>query len=110
MQEYRPDGSIIGVPALHIDHSVTTVLMEPGFDHPELVNLSLETDNDRQLWMIAQLLPDEHLIYAIGLQQLEQIVQVHAGGTKPAWVDSDDPEFTKALARYFNCGMGEPTG
>lgn len=104
----QPDRTVIAVPAEHIDRSVTTVGMEPGFDDPEFVDLTLSTDNDRQLAMIARGLGDDHRKYAVGVQQLEQIVGTHAGGLKPAWVDSDDAEFALALGDYFDCAVGEP--
>jgi hypothetical protein len=96
-------------PAPHLNQSVTSIVMEPGFDDPEIVASAVSTDNDRTLLLISRTLDDAHKKYAIGIQQLEQIVGVHAGGTKPAWVDSSDPEFAKALGTYFNCAVGEPT-
>lgn len=105
----QPDNTVIAVPAQHLNQSVTTIVMEPDFDNAEAVDLALSTDNDRQLSMIANAIDDEHRKYVIGVQQLEQIVGTHAGGLKPAWVDSDDADFAAALGEYFNCAVGEPT-
>jgi hypothetical protein len=33
---------------------------------------------------------------------------VHSAGAAPDWVDSDDEEFAKALAKHFDCPVGEP--
>jgi hypothetical protein len=109
MLETQPGGGVIAVPAQHINQSVTTVGMEPGFDDPEFVDLTLSTDNDRQLTMIARGIGDENRRYAIGVQQMEQIVGTHSGGSKPAWVDSDDADYAKVLGDYFGCPVGEPT-
>src|SRR5947209_5112644 len=94
------------VPAEHFNQSITTIGMEPDFDHPDRVAHTLSTDNDRHLTLIAGVVPHD---YAIGVQQLEQITGVHAGGIKPAWVDSDDKDFAQALGAYFKCPVGEPT-
>jgi hypothetical protein len=98
----------VGSDAAHLSQSVTRAEMWVGFDDPENVSASLSTGNDRMLSMIARGLDDAHSQYAIGINELEQIIAVHAGGAKPDWVSSSDPEFANALAAHFGCPVGEP--
>lgn len=94
--------------APHLSQSVTAVEMREGFDDPAHVELTLSTENDRQLSNLAKALPDEHRPYAIGCYELDQIVEAHTGGQRPDWVTSDDPAFAAALSHYFRCPTGEP--
>lgn len=95
-------------PAPHLNQSVTAINMRPDFADADVVELTLSTDNDRQLINVARVLGDEHRVYAVGVHELDQIVGVHAGGARPAWVTSTDPAFEAALAVYFGCPRGEP--
>lgn len=97
-----------GAPAKHLQQSTTRMEMQMDFADPEHVRLALSTDNDRQLANIARALPDEHRIYSIGVQHVEQVVDVHAGGAKPAWVTSTDPAFAKAIGEYYGIPYGAP--
>lgn len=100
----------VGVPAEHINQSVTRVVMRPGFDDIEEVDLALSTSNDRMLVMISRSLGKEFRKYSIGVLEVEQLLSVHSGGEAPAYVASeDDPEFAAALAKHFDCPVGEPT-
>lgn len=99
----------VSVAAEHVNQSVTSVGMREDFDNPEVANLALSTNNDRMLSMIGRELGDDLRRYAIGVNEIEQIMGVHAGGAGPDWVDSDDPEFAKAIAKHFGCPIGEPT-
>jgi len=104
-------GEMVGaqtVPAEHINQSVTRVEMQPDFADEEFVNLSLSTDNDRHLANIANGLKGNER-YAVGIQHLEQIMDVHAGGAKPEWVSSDDKDFEAAISSYYGIRVGEPT-
>lgn len=97
------------VPAKHLNQSITTVGMRPDFDDPEEVERALSTPNDRLLMMIARQLGPDMQLYAVGVAELEQIMQVHSGGTAPTWVACpDDPEFEAAIAQHFECARGEP--
>lgn len=96
-------------PAEHINQSVTRVEMRPGFDDSDHVTLSLSTDNDRILKMIARTLPDELKGYAVGVAEIESLMATHSGGAAPTWVTSDDPKFAQALGDYYGCMVGEPT-
>jgi hypothetical protein len=98
----------VGVPAEHIDQSVTRVEMWVGYDDPEFVNHTLSTDNDRILSMIARSLSDEDKKYAIGISEIEQVWSVHSSTSKPNWVDSNDKEFARVLSQHFGCALGEP--
>jgi len=104
MQVTQPDGTTISVPAGHINQSETRVDMWEGFDDPDENELALSTSNDRHLSLIGrQLDASEHPTnYAIGINEVEQIVSVHTAGQAPDWVYSDDPEFAAALGAYFN--------
>ncbi len=97
-----------GAPAEHIKQSVTRVEMQPDFADREHVDLAASTDNDRQLTNIHRALPDEHKRYAIGIQHVEQIMDVHSGGVKPSWVQSADRGFAEAVAAYYNIPVGQP--
>ena len=97
-----------GVAAEHLQQSVTRVEMQPGFDDPEFVKLTLSTDNDRVLANIAGILGEPLNRYAVGIAQLDQIMDVHAGGAKPDWVSSEDKDFEAAISTYYHCAVGEP--
>jgi hypothetical protein len=90
----------------HIYQSVTRIEMWEGFDDEEFVNHSLSTDNDRILMLVSKAV--SNVKYAVGVHELEQIVNEHAGGVKPAWVRSSDPVFAAVLAKYYDCPQGEP--
>ena len=96
------------VPAEHLNQSVTRIQLWEGFDDEENVALALSTNNDRMLSMIARQLGDANERYAIGVNEIEQIMAVHSGGDAPKWVSSDDTVFEAALADYFDCLAGEP--
>jgi hypothetical protein len=112
MQVLRPIGEgktkQVSEPAEHLNQSVTTVDFVPEALDSELVRHALSTDNDRTLVLIAKSLPDEDKDYAVAIYEAEQILDVHASGHKPAWVDSSDTGLAKALATYFDCAVGEP--
>lgn len=93
----------VQIPARHLKQTTTVGTMRPDFDDREHVELTLSTDNDRQLTMIAERLGAEHQLYAVGVYECEQGVGVHHGGAKPDWVWSSDPAFAKALAFHFGC-------
>lgn len=99
----------VSVPAEHLNQSVTTIHPAEGFDSLEEVELALSTSNDRMLSMIGRELGPTLRRYAIGVNEVEQILGVHSGGEAPAWVTSDDADFAKALAKHFDCPIGEPT-
>lgn len=104
MQVKGPDGKQISAPAAHLPNgSSTHVEMRPGFDDPEHVTLSLSTNNDRLLSLIAGALGDEHRSYAVGVREIEDVLGVHSAGVKPSWVASNDPAFAAALAAHFGC-------
>jgi hypothetical protein len=98
----------VSVPAEHLNQSVTRVEFWDGIDNPEFVELSLSTNNDRVLSMIARGLGKDHTRYAVACAEAEQIIAVHANGTSPAWVASDDEALEAALAKHFDCPRGEP--
>lgn len=108
MQVTQEDGSHVSVAAPHLNQSTTSVEMWDGFDDAEFVDLTLSTGNDRMLSMIARELGDAKK-YAVGVNELEQIVAVHTGGAAPRWIVSSDPEFQAVLADHFKCAQGEPT-
>lgn len=100
----------ISVPAAHLNQSVTRVDMRDGFDDSVNVALALSTGNDRLLTMIARGLDADHQIYAVGVLEIEQLMQTHSAGDAPSWVSCpDDPDFEAALAAHFGCPVGEPT-
>jgi hypothetical protein len=106
------DGTLVSRvqrPAKHINQSVTSVSLWPGIDDPDFVERALSTDNDRLLSMLAKTVSPEHRNHTIALHEVEQIVQTHAGGAKPAWVASSDSSLQAALAKHFDCPQGEPT-
>lgn len=108
-----PDGNPVfgnvGVLAKHMQQSVTTVEMWPGFDAAETVENATSTDNDRILSMIHRALPDQFKKFAVGIHELEQIFSVHSAHSKPAWVTSNDPEFAEAIGHHFGIPVGEST-
>lgn len=97
------------IDAPHLKQSETSVSMWDGFDDPDFVQLSLSTDNDRMLSLIARSLPEEDQIYAVGINELEQIWSVHSPSAKPAWVDCDDAQFARVISEHFDCPVGRPT-
>jgi hypothetical protein len=97
------------VPAEHIDQSVTRVEFWDGVDDPDFVDLALSTNNDRVLTMVARGLGKEHRRYAVAVLECEQLLSVHSGGIAPAWVDGDDAALVKAIAKHFDCPVGEPS-
>lgn len=110
LDEYgAPTGEQYGVPAKHLNQTVTTVDMRPGFDNAEDVGLALSTDNDRMLSMIGRQLAGEDKRYAVGILEVEQIMAVHSAGAAPTWVDCDDADFARVLAEFYDCHLGEPT-
>jgi hypothetical protein len=117
MQVRRPvvqDGEVVGheqvsVDAPHLNQSVTRVEMRDGWNDPDHVELTLSTDNDRMLAMIARALGPDNREYAVGVYECEQVMAVHAAGAAPSWVACDDDGFAAALAKHFGCPVGEPT-
>lgn len=107
MQERRDDGTLQSVSAKHINQSVTRVEHWEGFDDPEAVAHTLSTENDRILAMIGRSLADEDKKYAVGINEMEQIIGVHTGGAAPTWVACDDADYQRVLAKHFNCAEGE---
>lgn len=99
----------VSIAAEHINQSVTSIGMREDFDDYEVNELALSTNNDRMLSMIGRTLPEGLRHYAIGVNEIEQIMGIHAGGAGPDWIWSDDSEFAKALAKHFDCPIGEPT-
>ena len=109
VDEYgAPTGGQLAVPAPHLNQSVTTVEMRPGFDAADEVSLALSTDNDRMLTLIGRTLGTDQR-YAVGVLELEQVLATHAAGAAPSWVDSEDAGFAAAVAKHFDCYLGEPT-
>lgn len=108
----QPDGSTqvstISVPAEHINQSVTTVDLWPGFDDPEQVAHTLSTDNDRMLLLIAKSLAADDKHYTVGVSEMEQLVGIHTPGVKPDWIASSDPDLQRVLCEHFDCPAGEP--
>ena len=106
----NPQMTVDGVrrPAEHLNQSVTSGQFWDGVDDAAFAEHTLSTDNDRLLSMIGRTLAPEHRQYAVALNELEQIVQEHAGGTKPTWFTSNDPNFTAAAAKHFDCLAAEP--
>lgn len=92
----------------HLDQSVTRVELWPGIDDPDMVEIALSTDNERDLVNRARALADEHRRYAIAVHEVEEILKVHSAGVKPDWVSSNDPDLQHVLAGYFGCSEGEP--
>lgn len=102
-------GETVIMPAEHLRQSETRVEMRDGFDDPDHVDLTLSTDNDRQLSNLAKALAPEHRGYAVGVYEFDQIVEALAPGCRPDWVDSeDDPGFAAVLAAYYGCPQGKP--
>jgi hypothetical protein len=100
---------MISVPAKHISQSETRIELQPDILDEEFVNHTLSTDNDRVLWMIAKSLPDQHKKYAIAVQHMEHVIDEHAAGAKPAWVDSSNSELAQALGEFYGIPVGQPT-
>lgn len=109
VQVRTEDGQQVSVRARHLSVSETRVEMWPGFDDAEFVARALSTENDRVLSMVARGLPENYRRYAVGISELEQVMAVHAGGRKPAWVRSSDPDFERAISEHFGCPVGQPT-
>lgn len=115
--EWHPTGLTRSVPAEHLTSSVTRVELQPeahgpdgnpmAIHEPAFVEHTLLTDNDRQLWLIAKTLTPERRRWAVALQHLEQVVGVHQGGSRPAYVACNDPDLQRAVAEYFGCPQGE---
>jgi hypothetical protein len=99
----------VSVPAEHLNQSETRVVLWEGFDNEEAVNHSLSTSNDRVLSMIGRSLSPEHKKYAVGINEIEQILSVHSAGNAPAYVTSDDSNFADAIAEFYACPVGSPT-
>lgn len=109
MQVRDANGKQTSVRAEHLSQSVTRVELPDHTLDPEKVKLALSTDNDRFLLAVARGMdPKLRDRYALAVYEAEQIVAVHAGGEKPAWVSSSDPELAEALAAHFDCPLGEP--
>jgi hypothetical protein len=116
----------VSIPARHLRQSVTRVEFPEGFDDPAMVARALTLtptsgQNDRLLVQRASVLGEPHKRYAIALHHIEEILGVHSGGVGPSYVavgdyDADgnwiagDPELQAAIANYFGCVQGEPTG
>lgn len=103
----------VSVPAEHLSTSVTRVEF-PAADathdsplDPAFAELTLSTNNDRVLSMIARTL-GEHRGYAVAVSEIEQIIAAHSGGQAPAWVSSDDEGLQAAVAAFYDCPVGEP--
>ena len=97
-----------GSPAEHLNQTITTVTLAPYYDDAEQAELALSTDNDRTLALIGRGLSKADRRYALGLRDLEDLWGRHSGGA-PDWVDSDDEDFARAVAKHFGCQVGEPT-
>lgn len=111
-----PTGATRSVPAPHLEQTVTRIEFADYVDDVEFVELTLSTNNDRVLSMIARSLGPDLRRAAVAVYEAEQIVAVHTGGAAPTWVsvESDDPEnavdvLEEALAKHFACPRGEPT-
>lgn len=92
-----------GAPATHLTVSKTNVAMWDGFDDKPFVEHTLSTDNDRMLSLIARSLPSDFKHYAVGVQELEHVVERHTGGSKPDWIVCSDQLFGDLLANHFGC-------
>lgn len=108
MQVDRADGVRVAVPAEHLERTVTTINMRDGFDDKDEADLALSTQNDRQLSLIGRQLKGAAQKYAIGVLEIDQIVQAHSGGA-PAWITADDKKFQDVLGEWFDCPTEEPT-
>jgi hypothetical protein len=98
-------------PAEHLSKSETRVEFWDGIQDEEFVNRTLSTDNDRMITAIASRLGNEHRIHTVCLRELEQILDIHSAGVKPAWVDVDeesDRPLAEAVAAYYGCLLGRP--
>jgi len=102
MQVVGADGRTQSVPADHLTASETRVEMWEGFDDPDNAALTLSTNNDRVLTLIANSLADTDRHYAIGVGELEQVLNAHTAGQRPDWVWSDDPEFARVIGQHFS--------
>lgn len=109
MQERDAEGNQVSVDAPHLNQSVTSWTPgETALDEAH-VGEALSTDNERLLTIIANSLPEQlRAKYALAVFHAEQIIGVHAAGTAPAWVRSNDEGLAEALAAHFNCEVGEP--
>jgi hypothetical protein len=101
MQVTAPDGTRYSQPAEHLTVSETRVEFWSGFDDQAFADLSLSSDNDRFLSLIGANLSATEKKYAVGINELEQIIAVHTAGAAPDWIWSDDPVFAQALATHF---------
>lgn len=100
----------VSVPAAHLNQSVTRVELWEGVDDPEFVDLSLSTNNDRVLAMIGRELGAGLRRWAVAVAEVEQTLGVHSAGDAPRWVACpEEPDFERALAKHFDCAIGEPT-
>ena len=107
MQIRRPAGETVSVPTDHISQSVTRVELAADALDEEKVARSLSTENDRVLIAISRGL-DNPTRHACAVYEAEQILAVHAAGSKPDWVSSNDPALASELAKHFCCPLGEP--
>jgi hypothetical protein len=69
---------------------VTTVQFADYIDDPDFAELTLSTDNDRFLSMIARNLGKDLRLHAVAVSEVEQIMAVHAAGDAPDWVSVPD--------------------
>jgi hypothetical protein len=100
----------VSVPAPHLNQSVTTVQFADYVDDADFVELTLSTDNDRVLAMIARGLGKDLRLHAVAVSEVEQVMAVHAAGDAPDWVSvPDHPGLEEAIAKHFGCARGEPT-
>lgn len=103
-----PTGEHIGVPAKHLNQSITSVTMRDDYADEAEVERALSTNNDRMLKMIARGLDEDLQRYAVGVLEVESLLAVHSAGASPTWVWSDDENFARALAQHFDSHLGEP--
>lgn len=116
MQEQQEDGTMTSVSAPHLNQSVTRIeFPDPNDDNvydatldEDFAERTLSTNNDRVLTMIARALSTENRKYAPAINEIEQILALHAGGDAPAWVRSEDPALAAAIAEFYGCPVGEP--
>lgn len=73
------------VAAAHINQSVTRVELWDGIDDQDFVDLTLSTNNDRLLTLIARELGPDLKKYTVAVGEVEQILGVHAAGDAPTW-------------------------
>jgi hypothetical protein len=98
----------VGVPAEHIQQSVTRIEFADYIDDDEFIDLTRSTDNDRVLAMIFRALPDKLDRWAVAVNEAEQIMAAHSSAA-PAWVSCPEhPGLEEALSVHFDCSRGEP--